>query len=49
MTGRDSSIFLFLFSSFLFMLDEKRKTVTNGTLKSPEFLKSVYKTRRAGK
>ena len=50
MTGRDSSIFLSLFSNFLFMLDEKkRKTVTNGTLKRPEFLKSVYKTRRAGK
>lgn len=28
---------------------KKRKTVTNGTLKRPEFLKSVYKTRRAGK
>ncbi len=49
MTGRDSSIFLSLFSNFLFMLDEKRKTVTNGTLKNPRVFEKRIQDEKGGK
>jgi len=49
MTGRDSSIFLSLFSNFLFMLDEKRKTVTNGTLKNPRVFERCIQDEKGGK
>jgi hypothetical protein len=49
MTGRDSSIFLSLFSNFLFILDEKRKTVTNGTLKNPRVFEKRIQDEKGGK
>jgi hypothetical protein len=49
MTGRDSSIFLSLFSNFLFILDEKRKTVTNGTLKNARVYEKRIQDEKGGK
>jgi hypothetical protein len=49
MTGRNSSIFLSLFSNFLFILDEKRKTVTNGTLKNPRVFEKRIQDEKGGK